>query len=226
MGTEANEQSEINNQQYLITLLRHGESEGNLAGVIQGQLDLPLTQRGRQQAQALGRRWKGQGVTFDGVLASPLLRARQTAEIVAAELGLEVTFDPIWVERGFGIGEGRSPEALRAEQPGVDFHHPYQPVTEGGETSVEVYQRALHGLLKLMRRPAGRYLIVSHGALLNMLNFAIMGIAPQGHYNSPRFRFGNTAYATWSYHTDTRQWYLFGFLNPEEWAVKEEMDKV
>ncbi len=226
MSQIANQQAENNTQQYIITLLRHGESEGNLAGVIQGQLDLPLTARGRQQAEALGKRWKAQGVSFDGVIASPLLRTRETAEIVAAELGLEITLDPIWIERGFGAGEGRSPEALRAEIPAADFYHPFQPVAEGGESSIEVYQRALSGLLGLMRLPARRYLIVSHGALLNMVNFAIMGIAPQGHYNSPRFRFGNTAYATWRYQTDTRQWYLLGFVNPEEWAVKEAADRV
>lgn len=226
MSAGTTHSSETNQQQYLITLLRHGESEGNLAGVIQGQMDLPLTSRGRQQAEALGKRWKAQAITFDWVIASPLLRARQTAEIVAAELGLEVSFDPIWMERGFGLGEGQSPEALRSATPAADFYHPYHPVAEGAETSIEVYQRALHGLLNLMRRPAGHYLIVSHGALLNMINFAIMGIAPQGHYNSPRFRFGNTAYATWSYRTDTRQWYLFGFVNPEEWAVREAADRV
>lgn len=214
------------NQQYIVTLLRHGESEGNLAGIIQGQLDLPLTERGRQQARSLALRWKAQGVTFDWVISSPQMRACQTAEIVTAELGLELSLDPTWMERGFGIGEGRSPEDLRAENPHADYHHPFHPVTDGGESSIEVYQRALQGLLKLMRRPAGRYLIVSHGALLNMLNFAIMGIAPQGHYNSPRFRFGNTAYATWSYQTETRQWYLIGFVNPEEWAAKETADKV
>ncbi|MFZ6027207.1 MAG: histidine phosphatase family protein [Chloroflexota bacterium] len=226
MSTGAAQPLQSDHQQYLVTLLRHGESEGNLAGVIQGQMDLPLTPGGRRQAQALGERWKAQGVVFDWVIASPLLRARQTAEIVADALGLEVALDPVWIERGFGQGEGQSPDVLRAATPVADFYHPYQPVAEGAETSIEVYQRALHGLLHLMRRPAGRYLIVSHGALLNMINFAIMGIAPQGHYNSPRFRFGNTAYATWSYRTDTRQWYLLGFVNPEEWTAKEAVDKV
>src|SRR5512145_612212 len=80
-------------EKYWITLLRHGESEGNLAGVIQGQMDLPLTPRGCRQAEALGKHWKAKGVTFDRIVTSPLLRARQTAEIVAAELGLDVAID-------------------------------------------------------------------------------------------------------------------------------------
>ncbi len=204
---------------YTLTLLRHGESEGNAAGVIQGQSDHPLTDKGRQQAQALADRWKAQGIGFDWVIASPLRRARETAEIVAATLGMPVMLDPTWLERGFGAGEGLNPDDIRQQNPEVDFYHPYQAVAEGGESSVEVYQRALNGLMGIMHRPAGRYLIVSHGAMLNMMNFAMIGIAPQGHYNSPRFRFGNTAYAQWRYNTSTRQWYLLSFVNPEDWAV-------
>ncbi len=51
---------------YTLTLLRHGESEGNAAGVIQGQSDHPLTDKGRQQAQALADRWKARGLALTG----------------------------------------------------------------------------------------------------------------------------------------------------------------
>jgi len=212
-------------QAYTLTILRHAESEGNALGFIQGQSDHPLTPTGCRQAQALARRWKAQGIHFDWVLASPLVRARQTAEIIAEALGLDVTLEPIWIERGFGAAEGQNPDLLRQQNPQADFYHPFHSVAQGGESTLDVYQRALVGLLDVMRRPAGEYLIVSHGALLNMLNFAIMGIAPQGHVNSPRFRFGNTAYARWSYQPETRQWYLLSFVNPEDWAERPEIEK-
>ena len=65
---------------YHITFLRHGESVGNAEDRFQGQADFPLTEKGRLQAQALARRWQDEGVSFDHCIASPLVRARQTAE--------------------------------------------------------------------------------------------------------------------------------------------------
>jgi len=204
---------------YNLTLLRHGESEGNASGVIQGRLDLPLTPAGQQQAQELARYWQFQQMTFDAIISSPLKRAYQTALTIAQSLKLEVEIDEDWCERGFGIGEGLNPEVVRAQNPGIDFYHPYLNVVEGGETSIDVYQRVLSALIRVLRRPPGRYLIVSHGATLNMTFYAVMGITPQGHQSSPRFRFGNTAYANWSYNPETRQWYLLNFLNKEDWSV-------
>ncbi len=69
---------------YHLTLLRHGESVGNAENRLQGQADFPLTETGRQQAQALAKRWLAEGLTFDRVIASPLKRSRETAEIIAA----------------------------------------------------------------------------------------------------------------------------------------------
>lgn len=201
-----------------LTLLRHGESEGNVGGFIQGRQDLPLTARGRRQAQALAERWRVGGVAFDAVITSPLQRARQTAEAVATALGIPLEADPAWVERCFGVAEGLSPEAIRQADPNADFHHPYLPVAQGAESAVDLYLRASQAVQSIARCPAGRYLVVSHGALLNMAVYAILGITPQGHYNSPRFRFGNTAFANFSYQRTTRQWYLHSFNSPEDWG--------
>ena len=72
---------------HFITLLRHGESEGNISGVLQGQTDYPLTKTGIEQAQRLASTWKAQDVKFDLIISSPLLRASQTAQIIATNLG-------------------------------------------------------------------------------------------------------------------------------------------
>lgn len=219
MNQQGNHSHQNEDQQYHLTLLRHGESEGNVARVMQGKMDLPLTDIGYQQAHALAQRWKSQGVVFDHIISSPLQRAHQTANAVAKAIDLSVEIDDDWIERGFGVGEGFHPEVVRARNPGIDFHHPYLPAAEGGESSIEVYQRILNGLLQILRRPPGRYLIVSHGAALNMAFYAIMGLAPQGHQTSPRFRFGNTAYANWSYNPESRRWFLLSFVNPEDWIA-------
>jgi uncharacterized phosphatase len=91
---------------YFITLLRHGESEGNSAGVLQGQSDYPLTKTGLDQAQRLASYWKSIQVQFDLIITSPLLRALQTAEVVANYLQVPVEFNPAWKERYFGELQG------------------------------------------------------------------------------------------------------------------------
>ena len=87
-------------------LLRHGESVGNAEGRIQGLTDFPLTEVGRQQAHALASRWLTEQKTFDMVLSSPLMRCRETAEIIADAMNLTVEYDEIWVERDYGKFSG------------------------------------------------------------------------------------------------------------------------
>ena len=206
---------------YHITLIRHGESEGNASELVQGQSDYPLTSKGKHQASTLARRWlaiqkAGESPLFDLVIASPLTRARQTAEIIAGKLGVQVELDSAWIERGFGALDGWSLTAIRELNPPVDFHHPYHPPSEGGESAVDLFLRASLALRGVLHRPVGNYLIVSHGALLNMVVYAIMGITPHGHYNSPRFSFGNTTFAHFTYEADALRWHLLSFNNPED----------
>ena len=78
---------------YQVTLLRHGESIGNFEGRHQGQADFPLTERGRQQVNALVNRWIAEKKPFDLVISSPLARARETAEIIASSLGVPLELE-------------------------------------------------------------------------------------------------------------------------------------
>lgn len=89
-------------QTYNITLLRHAESVGNANGYHQGQAEFPLTDRGRKQAGALADYWQLKGVVFDYCISSPQSRASETAEILAGVLGLEIEYDPVWMERNNG----------------------------------------------------------------------------------------------------------------------------
>ena len=70
-----------NAKPYQITLLRHGQSVGNIEGRYQGQADFPLTETGVAQAHALAERWRRAGKVFDGVITSPLTRAVETCRI-------------------------------------------------------------------------------------------------------------------------------------------------
>lgn len=71
----------------MLYLIRHGEAEGNAEGRIMGQQDLPLTEHGRAQAQALGQWLRSRGITFAAIHSSGLQRAKVTAEILAATCG-------------------------------------------------------------------------------------------------------------------------------------------
>ena len=198
---------------YLITLLRHGESEGNLAGVIQGQSDYPLTQVGLGQAQQLASFWEVEGARFDLIISSPLLRAVQTAEIISSRLHSPIAYEPAWMERNFGKLQGEKLESVNQRIPPVDFFNPYDRVGETGESQVDLYSRASQAIQNVLRLPSGSYLIVSHGGILNKALYVIMGITPQGHYQSPIFHFGNTAYAQFRYNPTSRQWAVISLNN-------------
>ena len=86
-------------------IARHGETEHNVQGIIQGQNDSPLTTKGLEQAKNLASDLKE--VKFDLVLSSDLLRAKRTAEVVAKEQALEVEATEMLRERNWGELEGR-----------------------------------------------------------------------------------------------------------------------
>lgn len=209
---------------HLLTFLRHGESEANAAQVLQGQVDSPLSEAGKKQAALLGQRWRAEGVEFDHVISSPLQRAYQTAEIVVQGIGFggEIEIDPIWIERDFGELEGRGFQELRTAEPAVDFFQPFLPIGGDGESQLDLYLRASQGLQNILRRPGGRYLIVTHGALISKLMFAVLGITPQGHKHSPIFLGGNTSYVNLGYRSERQQFVLYGFNNPDEWSGMKE----
>lgn len=190
---------------YYFTLLRHGESVGNAQSRWQGQSDYPLTERGRAQARALAERWKSEAVKFDLAIASPLGRAKETAEIIASALHVKIELDPIWMERDIGEMEGLTAEEVR-QKPQPPYVTPYNPIGGDGEGDWELYLRAGKALHELLRRPAGSYLIVSHGGMLNQLMHAIVGVAHHADPSGVRFHFENTSFARVIYYPQRHRW--------------------
>ena len=90
--------------QYLV-LVRHGETEANLSGIIQGRkLDLSMTKRGRRQAKVCGKLLRSR-FSFEHLISSPLLRARETARLLCRSFGLneaEIEIDENLSERSYG----------------------------------------------------------------------------------------------------------------------------
>ena len=206
---------------YHITLLRHAESQGNFEGRHQGQADFPLTDRGREQAKALLERWMAESKQFDQIISSPLARACETAEIIAGGLNVPLEFDAVWMERNNGMMAGLSPEEVRQTLPPPGFIHPYQPVGQTGESQWQLYLRAGNALQSLFGHPPGKYLVVSHGGILNMFFYAVLGIAPQPNFHGPRFRFNNAAFATLSYNPSSHHWYILGVNDSLHCAPEE-----
>jgi broad specificity phosphatase PhoE len=190
---------------YNFVFLRHGESVGNAESRWQGQSNYPLTEKGRAQSRALADRWKSEGVKFDLVVSSPLARAKETAEIVASALNIKVEFDPVWLERDIGEMEGLTAEEVH-RRPQPPFTTPYDPVGGDGEGDWALFLRAGQALHDLLKRPAGSYLIVSHGGLLNQLMHAIVGVAPHADPSGVRFRFENTSFARVIYFPHQHRW--------------------
>ena len=190
---------------YHFTLLRHAESVGNAQSRWQGQSDYPLTEKGRSQAHALAERWKSEKMKFDLAITSPLGRARETAEIVAAALHLPIEIDPIWLERHSGEMEGLTIEEV-LQKPKPSYITPYHSVGGDGEGDWALFLRAGKALHDLLRRPAGNYLIVSHGGMLNQLMHAIVGIAHHADPGGVRFNFENTSFSQVAYYPQQHRW--------------------
>jgi broad specificity phosphatase PhoE len=200
-----------------ITLLRHAESTGNAAGCLQGQNNAPLTKEGQRQAKALAKYWKVNGEKFDLIISSPQERARSTAQTIAKTLGITLQFDPAWMERAFGILEGVPFSKMLEQNPPPDFFHPYDQIGESGECLMDLYLRASKAVQNLLKNPPGSYLVVSHGALLNMAMYSILGLSPHNYVRGPIFHFKNTGFLELTYKPDTRVWRVLSFNNHPHW---------
>lgn len=200
-------------KRYQVYLLRHGRSLGNANGFLQGQQDSPLTDEGRHQARMLAKRWQVEKIHFDLILTSPLSRARDTAEIIAASLGAPVEIDDLLMERDAGSLSGapvNRQEELENDHP---FTTPYQSFSGDGEGDWQLFLRAGQVLHKLLQRKSGSYLLVSHGGLLNQLTHAILGITPQANRQGVRFKLDNTSYSRLDYYPDDHVWDVVAINN-------------
>jgi 2,3-bisphosphoglycerate-dependent phosphoglycerate mutase len=207
--------------QYQLTLMRHGESEGNVRDIYQGHADLPLTNTGREQAAALAERWRAEGMHFDRIIASPLQRARITAEIIAARLGPPLELDPTWMEWENGKLAGLRMVEAQEKYPRPRFLHPYIHIGESGESITEIYLRAGRAVQGLIDRPPGSYLVVAHGGILNMALRAILGITPQADFQGAHFRFRNTAFARLIYLPGHHEWLLETVNDQRHWEGRQ-----
>ena len=162
-----------------ILLARHGETAWNAEGRYQGQSDIPLSPVGEAQARALGGRLRD--VAIARAVASPLTRARRTAELALGERAGLLSTDPGLLEIAHGSWEGllaseigaRDPDRLRAWR-----ETPHEVLMPGGESLQQVFDRAWAALLRAADGldADATLLLVAHDAVNRVLLCHVLGI--------------------------------------------------
>lgn len=152
-----------------IYLVRHGETDWNRERRVQGSTDIPLNTTGRAQAKATGELLARRD--WDGIFASPLSRAMETAKIIAAETGLSAPIAvPGVVERSYGRAEGHTDDELDALYPG-------NTEVPGRESRDAVTERVIPALVALAEANHGKSIIVVvHGGVIASV---LAAVAPE-----------------------------------------------
>ena len=154
-----------------IIIIRHGETEWNKTGRFQGHSDVPLSEEGRAQAEALGKNLVVDHV--DAIYASDLTRAMETAAPLAERFGLPVIPDPQLRELNFGAWEGRNFNDVNAENPDAMknfYNDPEQANIPDSENFTDFQRRVAGRVREIAAQERGkRIVIVSHGASIRIL---------------------------------------------------------
>ena len=153
-------------------LIRHGETDWNAQGRIQGSADVHLNALGLRQAALLRDRLAGQ--RFDAVYASDLARARVTAETALPDADLRL--DPRLRELAYGVLEGKAWSSMTEEEAAVAAHwheDPYTRRVPGGESYGDLTARVEAFRTELPER--GRVVAFSHGGTIRSALYAVVG---------------------------------------------------
>ena len=170
----------------MLYLIRHGKTDWNERHKIQGQTDIPLNDFGRKMAKEAAEEYRN--VHFDVCYCSPLIRAKETAEILLKDRNIPIIYDDRLKEFGFGTSEGLEHCFKTPELPiNVFFFHPeeYNVPVEGGESLDALFKRTGEFLEEVafpLVKEGKDVLIVGHGAMNSSMVCQIK-------YNSDRTKF-------------------------------------
>ena len=157
----------------MIFLIRHGQTEFNKAGRLQGRMDSPLTPDGIEEARRMGRLLRTFAEEHDAwsVVSSPLGRAFHTAQIVCETAGLKhpIQTDDRLVELSVGVFEGLNRDEILAHSPETRIGPGWIYTTPGGETEVELKSRLASWLADVDETDGLRRLVICHGISGRML---------------------------------------------------------
>ena len=186
-------------------LIRHGQSQADLMDVHEGRADFSLTELGMRQAEAMAQ-WMAREYALDCIYASTLLRAKQTALILAQACGLEPDFDKELMERDNGLLAGIDyKEAERLYPPAAAL--PVHRALYGMEPLLDFRYRAERVISRILEESHGRkaVAIVSHGNMINRLCHCLLRLPLE---SDVTFYTGDTGIHGWRL-TDGRRAVLF-----------------
>jgi probable phosphoglycerate mutase len=153
-----------------ISLVRHGETSANTGGVWHGSTDTPLSDRGREQALRVGAHFASSPGPYSHIYASPLQRARHTADAIAGGLGLTIQERPGLKEFDLGSWEGKTYKELHGDYK-LWEHMQDDPhfAPHGGESPQQVVDRYVGNLRMIADAHVDEHVIVvGHGGALSM----------------------------------------------------------
>jgi broad specificity phosphatase PhoE len=185
-------------------LVRHGATDWNAEGRIQGQSDPPLNQAGQRQAGRLGKRLES--VPFTGAWSSDMRRAAETAAAVLKGRSLQLQGNPELREKNFGAWEGLNFREVEVRYPNLYRNRlmagdpSFAP--PGGESDLQLYARAgvvADRMRETCAGQAGNLLVVSHGGMLRALIACLLGLRVQKMWG---FRFANAGLSVVSFFDD------------------------
>ena len=165
-----------------LILVRHGETDWNAEGRIQGMLDVPLNALGMQQA-ALTAAELARSIDMADMVSSDLVRTRETTTPIAEATGFEPRFDARIRERNFGVWQGKTYEEWRVlDAVGIARYNAGDPDygPEGGETASQFLKRCVEAVTDLVLGSLEKTLIlVTHGGVVSSMVRHAQGLNPQ-----------------------------------------------
>ncbi|MBM3700022.1 MAG: histidine phosphatase family protein [Actinobacteria bacterium] len=168
----------------IIYLIRHGQTEYNDKSIFRGQLDIPLNSYGISQAESIGRALKA--ISFDAIYASPLIRAKKTAEIINKyqTKKLSINVENNFTDLNYGSWQAKSHDEVKNNYSKL-YHEweisPYNIKIPGGESFYEAQKRSWQALIKITNSSKDRIIcIVSHRVINKLLISKILGIPKTG----------------------------------------------
>ena len=195
-----------------LIIIRHGETEWNLEGRIQGHMDSPLTESGRAQAEAIATRL--QTVEVNALYSSDRGRAYSTAQVVSHKTGQDILTDKRLRELHLGKFEGLTEEEVRKRFP-EEYVYLKKAVPDyiypGGESKEQFSLRVISCLEELMGKHQGEQIVViTHGGALSRLIRYTLGMPVVG---SNEYKICNAALNIFSYENKRWQLEIWGDLS-------------
>ena len=194
-----------------ILIIRHGQSEADLLEVHEGRADFPLTKLGEVQASQMAA-YVAEYLPPDIILASPLLRAKRTAEMLQEFVGCKLLFEPDLMEFNNGVLAGISKEEALVKYPIPPAGRPIHVPISQGESELELRFRAEKIFHKIIHdyQSYNRVAIVSHGGLISQF---IKAFLKQPNTSEYGFATGDTGIHLLDVKKDVR---IIRFLNDQK----------